>query len=223
MAAILFPASPSVGDIYSNNGYSWRWTGTVWESLQVQQQIAFTEGSLSGGNASSTNGTVNVTTIDNVGIPSPYGNNGAYIQSNGNQWVLGSVVIPPSFPSGTAILFQQTAAPTGWTKVTSHNNKALRLVSGTAGTGGTVAFTTAFASGLSADATTLSTTQIPSHTHSYVDTQLAGGGGFVAGGGDYTQQSPGYSTGGAGSGGSHTHTLPSFAVSYVDVIIATKN
>jgi hypothetical protein len=51
-----------------------------------------------------------------------------------------------AFDSGTLMLFQQTAAPTGWTKSTTHNNKALRVVSGTASSGGTVAFTTAFAS-----------------------------------------------------------------------------
>jgi|688.fasta_scaffold01227_35 hypothetical protein len=51
-----------------------------------------------------------------------------------------------SFPSGTLMLFQQTAAPTGWTKQTTHNNKALRVVSGTASSGGTTAFTTVFAS-----------------------------------------------------------------------------
>ena len=46
-----------------------------------------------------------------------------------------------AFPSGTKMLFQQTAAPTGWTKVTSGvDNKALRVVSGTAGSGGTNAF-----------------------------------------------------------------------------------
>jgi hypothetical protein len=44
------------------------------------------------------------------------------------------------------MLFVQTAAPTGWTKSTTHNNKALRIVSGTASSGGSVAFTTAFAS-----------------------------------------------------------------------------
>jgi hypothetical protein len=44
------------------------------------------------------------------------------------------------------MLFVQTSAPTGWTKSTAHDNKALRIVSGTAGTGGSVAFTTAFAS-----------------------------------------------------------------------------
>jgi len=96
------------------------------------------------------------------------------------------------FPSGTSMLFQQTAAPTGWTKSTTHNDKALRLTSGTVGTGGSVAFTTAMAtpavsvgsvtgdpgsnlavaagnlavsmSGNISD-TTLSTNQIPSHSH----------------------------------------------------------
>lgn len=51
-----------------------------------------------------------------------------------------------TFPAGTKAIFVQTAAPTGWTKDVTHNNKALRIVNGTASTGGTVAFTTAFAS-----------------------------------------------------------------------------
>jgi hypothetical protein len=49
-------------------------------------------------------------------------------------------------PAGSAMLFVQTAAPTGWTKSTTHDNKALRVVSGSASSGGSVAFTTAFAS-----------------------------------------------------------------------------
>jgi len=48
------------------------------------------------------------------------------------------------FPAGTSMLFQQTAAPTGWTKQTTHNNKSLRIVSGSAGTGGSNTFTAAF-------------------------------------------------------------------------------
>ena len=90
------------------------------------------------------------------------------------------------FAAGTAILFQQTTAPTGWTKSTTHDNKALRVVSGSASSGGSVAFTTAFASqGVSGSVgnTTLSIAQIPSHGHS--------GGGFEAlmiqgGAGGYT-------------------------------------
>ena len=50
------------------------------------------------------------------------------------------------FASGTKMIFQQTAAPTGWTKITSDvDNKALRVVSGTAGTGGTNAFSNTLA------------------------------------------------------------------------------
>ena len=80
------------------------------------------------------------------------------------------------FASGTKMLFQQTAAPTGWTKDTSHNDKALRITSGTVGTGGSVAFETAFASQTPAGTIsnsvsgstashTLTVAQIPSHTH----------------------------------------------------------
>ena len=50
-------------------------------------------------------------------------------------------------PAGTTMLFYQSAAPTGWTKLTSQNNKALRVVSGTGGgTGGNNTFTTTFSS-----------------------------------------------------------------------------
>ena len=76
--------------------------------------------------------------------------------------------------SGTRMLFQQTAAPTGWTKVTTHNDKALRIVSGTVSTGGTNALSSldATASGTisssisgSIDSHTLTIDEIPAHTH----------------------------------------------------------
>ena len=57
-----------------------------------------------------------------------------------------SAITAHVFPSGTKMLFNQTSAPTGWTKVTTHNNKALRVVSGTAGSGGSNAFTNTLAS-----------------------------------------------------------------------------
>jgi hypothetical protein len=64
----------------------------------------------------------------------------------------GSITIASSvtnpIPSGTVMIFKQTAAPTGWTKDTTAalNDSALRIVTGTVSTGGTVAFSTAFAS-----------------------------------------------------------------------------
>ena len=39
-------------------------------------------------------------------------------------------------PSGSVMLFYQGSAPSGWTKITSQNNKAIRVTSGTGGGGG---------------------------------------------------------------------------------------
>jgi hypothetical protein len=50
------------------------------------------------------------------------------------------------FPSGTLMLFQQTNAPLYWTKQVTHNDKALRVVSGAASSGGAVAFSSALSS-----------------------------------------------------------------------------
>jgi hypothetical protein len=148
--------------------------------------------------------------------------------------------IPASFTAGTLMLFQQTSAPTGWTKQTTHDNKALRVVSGTAASGGTTAFTTVFAnqtptislSGLSATATTLSTAQIPSHTHGMPigtnDPNYGTGNRWLYGN---TSNLGTAFTNAEGGGGSHTHSVAGSAsssaitlnVQYVDLIIASKN
>lgn len=145
-------------------------------------------------------------------------------------------------PTGTLMLFQQTAAPTGWTKQTTHNDKALRVVSGTASSGGSVAFSTAMASqtptitlsGLSAGATTLSTAQMPSHSHTFspgnVYYSYGGSGPSLDFPYNYLNNtSP--SIGSTGGGGSHTHSVSgsasssaiNLAVQYVDLIIASKD
>jgi microcystin-dependent protein len=121
------------------------------------------------------------------------------------------------------MLFVQTAAPTGWTKSATHNNKALRVVSGTASSGGSVAFTTAFASSLSAGSTTLSTAQMPSHTHSITGNNDTSGGTADRPRIESYPATRTATTASTGGGGSHNHSLPSFDVQYVDVIIATKD
>ena len=144
-------------------------------------------------------------------------------------------------PSGTVVLFYQSAAPTGWTQVTSLNDYSLRLVSGTGGTtGGTTAFSTVFAnqtptisvnvSGLSVGATTLSIAQMPSHTHP----ANTGTGGCASPYGSVSAQSNSqYNTGSTGGGGSHTHSISGSAtgsstavtlnVQYANIIICSKN
>jgi microcystin-dependent protein len=76
------------------------------------------------------------------------------------------------FPAGTRMLFQQSAAPTGWTKDVSQNNKALRVTSGNVTTGGNLSFTDAFASrGISGSVAnhTLTVAQMPVHSHGFSD------------------------------------------------------
>lgn len=149
-------------------------------------------------------------------------------------------------PSGTLMLFQQTAAPTGWTKQTTHDNKALRVVSGTAGSGGVSAFTTVFTNQTvstsisisgTTGATTLSVAQMPSHNHSYTSP----GAAFRVDGYNpgynypyYPADGPfGSSTGDQGGNGSHSHSFSgsgsgtssavTLNVQYVDLIIASKD
>ena len=132
-----------------------------------------------------------------------------------------------SFPSGTLMLFQQTAAPTGWTKQTTHNDKALRVVSGTASSGGANAFSTSL--GGSASATTLTAAQsgLPSHSH----VLFRNGDGASGQYGYYTSTPPSWNNysltvntntevSSAAASSSHTHSI---AVQYVDLIIASKN
>jgi len=167
-----------------------------------------------------------------------------------------------AFPSGTKMLFQQSSAPTGWAKDTTHNDKALRVVNGTAGTGGSVAFETAFASqtpagtlSITISDTTLDDTHMPDHFHYLVantsstntgtltSTNQIRRGGFQE---LTTHNEEAYNLGGSSTSAtigksstvgntnpeSHTHGIDTASfigsamnldVSYVDIIIATKD
>jgi hypothetical protein len=132
-------------------------------------------------------------------------------------------------PAGTVMLFYQNAAPTGWTLVTTQNNKALRVVSSAGGVaGGTTAFTTVFANQApTTGATTLSTSQMPSHTHTWGPLIVASGEGPNSGlsNSQSTNGPTDGTTGGAGGGGSHTHTggTVTLNVQYIDIILCSKN
>jgi hypothetical protein len=167
----------------------------------------------------------------------------------GSSWAPDTVA---AFAAGTSMLFQQTSAPTGWTKSTTHNNKALRIVSGTASSGGATAFTTVFGSSISTGSYTLLTADIPAHTHAAGTLATASDGAHThtvdlytgdTSASDFIQKTTtentlaatantssngahthtiSGSTGSTGSGGGHSHTM-SMDVQYVDVIIATKD
>lgn len=157
--------------------------------------------------------------------------------------------------SGTVMLFYQSAAPTGWTQVTSLNDYALRLVSGAGGgTGGTTAFSTVFTNqtptisntlsvgSISIGATTLSSSQIPAHSHTTTANNNPWGTSscsFVSSGISTNQLLAniyGYNTGDAGGGGSHSHSVSGGSITggitssaitlnvrYANIIICSKN
>jgi len=172
----------------------------------------------------SSSGSVNVSgdlnTTGNIGVTSIYAT-----------YVVGTSFVGV-FPTGTTLLFHQAAAPTGWTKLTTHDNKALRVVSGTGGgSGGATNFTTAFASGRSVSSTTLTTSQIPAHTHQDrisigIDDSNFTNGQDASINLRSTSDRPVLSfygtTESTGGGGSHNHTVD-LDVQYIDIILCSKD
>jgi hypothetical protein len=155
------------------------------------------------------------------------------------------------FDPGTAMVFKQSTAPTGWTKDTTAalNDSLLRIVTGTASSGGSNNFTTVNAQTVVGN-TTLTTAQMPTHTHvqnSHNHSQNAHAHTYTGDNVGGATQSGG-TEGGAGSpsgsastssvtatniaatatnqnnGGSdpHNHTI-SMSIKYNDVIVATKD
>ena len=133
------------------------------------------------------------------------------------------------------MLFHQTAAPTGWTKVTttgtgsdSINDVGLRIVTGTItdGVGGSVAFDTAFASQTIASHT-LTTSEMPAHTHN-LRREVSGSSNDLKMPNSHT----GTTSNGTGNlaviadtggGGSHGHGSIDLNVKYIDLIVASKD
>ena len=148
-----------------------------------------------------------------------------------------------AFPAGTCIVFAQTAAPTGWTKSVVYNDAALRVVSSTAGSGGTVGFSTAFSANNTVDGHAISIAEMPIHSHTAtvtdpqhahtvnacMPTSHTAGVVDMRGAENQTLTTNSVSTGitvanaNTGSGSTHVHTLSNLAIKYVDTIICYKN
>lgn len=150
-------------------------------------------------------------------------------------------------PLGTAWSFHQTTAPTGWTKVTTDNNKALRVISAEGGVSGAAPFTSTLrdpaplvANGTyslptNTDNHFLATSEMSEHTHGFPAVFNAGGSADV-------QLAAGWIrnftpvTESSGGGGGHNHPVSgpnvivnqslggiNLAVQYIDTIICIFN
>lgn len=143
-----------------------------------------------------------------------------------------------------------SAPPTGWTKLITNNDCAIRVTTGTVSSGGSTSFSSTFVgkaatgsrsvtlAGSSASAGVIAHTHPSSSQSIYTQTTLTSGGTAPT---VSALSWPGvdgqYSTGstGGGSGHSHSMTTPAsinspvtsgtinFAVNYIDVIIAQRN
>jgi hypothetical protein len=147
--------------------------------------------------------------------------------------------------AGVTTLFRQTSVPTGWTKITTWDNSALRLISGTPSQKADAGdeFTTLFA------ARTIAAANLPTHTHdqgslvtnttgnhthtisaaeSTVSSGASGGPRFtdLVAGATYSVSTAGNHshtiTGNTGNGG-FANTPMAFDVNYVDVYLASKD
>jgi hypothetical protein len=146
-------------------------------------------------------------------------------------------------PQTTTWTFFQASAPTGWTQNTTHNDKALRVVSGTgAGSGGSIAFTSAFptavtplSSGVTVSGsvgnTTIDVNTIVAHQHNTGSGENAlNGGSLISAAASYTMSQA--ATGATGNGGAHAHPWSGSATvtssidlrcKYSNVIICSLN
>ena len=150
-------------------------------------------------------------------------------------------------PKNTVTFMFQSFTPLGWTTLSTHNDKTLRVVSGDGGgQGGSLNFSNFNNSVTGSNPTsingilgqsTLSLSQLPSHSHTTPEGTTAQGGGSYASGRGYQINGSGFSSGdGSGlglRGNSHGHPFTTrsgtvsyninFRVNYVDVILVRFN
>lgn len=160
-----------------------------------------------------------------------------------------AAAIAASFPSGTRMPFNQSAAPTGWTKdaTAALNDSVMRIVTGTAASGGSVglggaAYTPTISTTigtLTSAAYALQIADMPIHSHIMMVDGIAcwqmgtGGVGRHITNTTQAQQATQELTGQAGGTNAHSHALSgspastsstiTLGLKYNDFIIATKN
>lgn len=152
-------------------------------------------------------------------------------------------------PKLTKMIFNESSAPTGWTQDTTTNDTTLRVVNSSGGStvnASRLSFSSVFTNrpfdinssggdigGLTIGATTLTSNNLPQHSHPYGD---AGCSITTYGkGSTYPMSTCGNVTRSVGGGGSHTHPVSAgtftatasepldFSIKYVSCIMCSLN
>ena len=124
-------------------------------------------------------------------------------------------------PAGTVMLFYQASAPTAWTKISTQNDKALRVVSGAGGqAAGIYPFSSVMAQSV-VGYHSVDYNEMTRHAHNYVipnafgyDLTVSAVSGAAAFYGMVTDYQ--------GNNYGHTHPI-TMSIQYIDVILASKN
>jgi hypothetical protein len=137
---------------------------------------------------------------------------------------LNDVQTTNTIPSGSTMLFQQTTVPTGWTRVSTFDDAALRIVgSATPASGGANAFSTQFTNQITTDGHALSIAELASHTHTdsgHTHTSPGHSHTAASGGSFYTNQA---SAGNYGGGATSFNTEATTNAVAVTINTSTAN
>jgi microcystin-dependent protein len=210
-------------------------------------------GAVQAGTGISIDTTTGVASLNTSGIVTKIiaGNGISVNPSTGIGNVTVSSTATVDIPSGSVTIFSQPAAPTGWTKLVSTDNAAIRVTSGSGGgTGGSNPFTSAFTGYTpvgtfssanlvlngSVGSSSVSTSQIASHSHNYESRECSPTGLQVLPGGNLARCTQNSQNSGSNQG--HTHSFSGqiqgtagfigtataqFTVKYIDAILCSKN
>ena len=156
--ALDFPISPSVGQIYSYNGYTWEYNGSYWKSISTNYYLSLSGGTVTGDTIflyGLTANTISATTYQNLPVSGlTEGSNISITNSNGNFTVSFTGTTGSNFTGGTV------SGATNFTSgLTANTISATTYLNLPSFTGGTVSGATRFTNGLTANTISATTYQ----------------------------------------------------------------
>jgi hypothetical protein len=204
--ALDFPSSPSIGTKHPASPAAgqpqYTWDGEKWATTGVNLSTGYVQ-------------KAGDTMTGPLVLPA---DPASALQASTKQYVDNK---PGGFAAGTVLPFYMAAAPTGWTKIVTQNDRALRVVSGSGGVaGGVNGFSTVMAQS-TVGYHSIDGNELTYHQH-YYELPNASGASYTLYGDSGGAGVYGTYTGFAGANWGHTHAI-TMNMAYIDVILASKD